>query len=157
PSFPSRRSSDLKVDISSAEVPFFAAIDSNLLSIGVRAGGVPGTVVYDLAAGGVTPNAWHHLAASFLSATRAVTIYIDGTQRAQGVLAVASSGNTLPLIIGRSGAAGNYWRGKLDDVRVWNVVRSASEVAANFRGELTVVPAGLVGNWRFDEGRGTTT
>src|SRR5207302_1311927 len=80
-----------KGDISSAEVPFFAAIDSNLLSIGVRAGGVPGTVVYDLAAGGVTPNAWHHLAASFVSATRTVTIYVDGTQRAQSVLAAAST------------------------------------------------------------------
>jgi hypothetical protein len=46
--------------------------------------------------------------------------------------------------------------GKLDDVRIWNVVRSDSDIKANFASELTTVPAGLVSNWKFDEGAGST-
>jgi len=145
-----------KGDISSSEVPYFASIGSNLLTVGLRAGGSAHAVTYNLANGGVTPNVWHHFAASFQAASRVLTIYIDGTQSAQGSLASASSGNALPVIIGRSGVAGDYWRGKLDDVRVWNVTRSAAEISTSFGSELSGTPAGLAGNWRFNEGSGAT-
>src|SRR5205823_193422 len=86
-----------------------------------------------------------------------VTIYVDGVQKAQGVLAAQSTtGNSAAVSIGRNPSQ-HYWKGKLDDVRIWNVVRTATEIQQNFATELGNVPAGLVGNWRFDEGTGTTT
>jgi Concanavalin A-like lectin/glucanases superfamily len=69
---------------------------------------------------------------------------------------MTSVGNTGPLIIGRSGASGEYFLGRVDDVRIWSVVRTAAEISANFQSELSGAPAGLVGNWRFDEGLGLT-
>jgi len=147
-----------KGDVSLSDVPYFASIDSNVLYVGARSGGQANVVTVDLGASSpaVTPNAWHHLAATFDAATRTLTVYIDGVQRARQALSFVPAGNSAPLIVGRSGAAGDYWRGKLDDLRIWNVARSAAEVSANYRTTFSTPPPGLVGYWRFDEGSGTT-
>ena len=39
----------------------------------------------------------------------------------------------------------------LDDIRIWSVARSASEIAGSLRSELTTAPAGLLANWRFND------
>jgi hypothetical protein len=144
-----------KGDVASNEVPFFASIDSGQLFVGFRAGGGAYVLMSNL--DGVTPSAWHHLAGTFQGSTRTLTIYVDGVQRAQGVVqSGGSSGNTLPVIVGRSGASGDYFKGWIDDMRIWNVARSATEVNGNFQTELPVAPPGLVANWHFDEGVGPT-
>ena len=57
-------------------------------------------------------------------------------------------------IIGESGnLCGD---GKLDDVRIWNTVRTGAQISANYRTQLTGSQPGLVANWKFDEGSGTT-
>jgi hypothetical protein len=47
-----------------------------------------------------------------------------------------------------------YYHGMIDEVRVWNVVRTAAEIADNKGHSLAGNEAGLVGYWRFDEGGG---
>jgi hypothetical protein len=145
-----------KGESTSNNIAYFASIDTNLLYIGLRSTGALSFLTVNLSAAGITPNAWHHLAASFNAASRQLTIYIDGVQRAQGTLTVAGGSNTQPLILGRSGSSGEYWRGKLDDVRVWNVIRTPAEINANWQVELDGSQLGLVGNWRFNEGFGST-
>jgi hypothetical protein len=45
-----------------------------------------------------------------------------------GTLPVIARANQLPLQIGRNGPVSQkYLRGKIDDVRLWNVVRSPGE------------------------------
>src|SRR5205823_8970599 len=65
-----------KGDVSAAEVPFFASIDTNLPYVGLRSGGTGRTLTLSMT--GVSPNAWHHLAATFQASTRTLTIYLDG-------------------------------------------------------------------------------
>src|SRR5438094_8485543 len=65
-----------KVDITSAEVPFFASIDSNLLYVGTRRTSSPSTLTCGLSA--LSTGAWHHMAATLNYSTRQLTIYIDG-------------------------------------------------------------------------------
>jgi len=125
-----------------------------VLTVGLRTGGSARTLTYNLATGGVSAGAWHHLAATFNSSTRQLTIYIDGTQRAQSILTAVSVGNSLPLILGRSGPTGEYFQGKLDNVRLWNVVRTAAEIQGNYQVEIGCAAPGLVGYWRFNEGSG---
>lgn len=139
-----------------AEVPYFASISSNVVTVGLRSGGNATVGTFNLAAGGISPNAWHHLAASFQASTRTLTIYIDGVQRAQSALAFNSVGNTSPLMVGRSGPSGDYWRGRLDDLRLWSVVRTPAEIAANYQIEINAATPGLVGNWHFNEGLGAS-
>ena len=144
-----------KGDVVSAGVPYFASVDSGLLYVGLRSGGTGRTVTFNLVSAGITPNAWHHLAASFDGGTRILTVYIDGVQRAQGALTSGSTTNNLPLIVGRSGTVGDYWLGKVDDLWVWNVVRTGTQIVANYQTEIGPT-AGLVGDWHFNEGSGTT-
>jgi Concanavalin A-like lectin/glucanases superfamily len=141
-------------DIGLPDVPYFASIDGGLLIVGLRSNGNAQVVTLNLAAAGVTPSTWHHLAASFDADTRVMRIYIDGVERASGQLAFGSAGTNLPLIVGRSGGTGNYWAGGLDDLRLWSVVRTAADIRASFDREIVGTPPGLVGNWHFDEGRG---
>jgi len=114
--------------------------------------------LYDLSSGGISANAWHHLAVTMKDSNRQLPMYVDGVQKAQGTLASDSSaGNTRPVRIGRNGGTATaYWVGKLDDIRIWNVVRTAAEVSANYHTELTSAPTGFVANWKVNEGTGTT-
>jgi hypothetical protein len=140
-----------------SEVPFFASIGFNVLYVGERSSSSNRVVSYNLSSGGTSANTWHHLAVTMKESTRQVTIYIDGVQKAQGTLSGDSSvGNTKPVRFGRNGGTGDYyWEGKLDDIRIWNVTRTASEIAANYD-TLSGSTTSLVGRWRFDEGSGTT-
>jgi hypothetical protein len=44
----------------------------------------------------------------------------------------------------------------MDEVRVWNVARTAAQIQGTMRMRLVGNEAGLVGYWRFDDGTGTT-
>ena len=69
--------------------------------------------------------------------------------------AISATGSAASLWIGRNGSGNGMWRGKLDDLRIWNIARSGTDIAGNFRTELATSPSGLVGNWKFDEASGT--
>jgi hypothetical protein len=136
------------------EAPYFIGVQWNTLFAGARTGWSNSYVSASLAS--VSTSTWHHAAATFVASSRQLTLYLDGTQVGQGILAARSAGNTLPVDIGRNGSTGQSWNGKLDDVRIWNVVRTATEISTSYRAELATTPASLVGNWKFNEGSGTT-
>ena len=104
----------------------------------------------------MNPNSFHHAAATLNGSSRELSLYLDGVRVARSTVPAFSTGNTAPVSIGRSGSAsGDYWKGLLDDVRIWNLVRTSDEITANFRNEIASAP-GLVASWRFNEGVGVT-
>ncbi|MCC7367430.1 MAG: LamG domain-containing protein [Chloroflexi bacterium] len=139
-----------------ADIPLMAGIEWGSLVVGDRNDWANQQLRYDLTANGVAPGGWHHLAVSKAAATRRVQIVLDGRLVAEGTL---SGRNPTPsgkgLTIGRNGRQHN-WRGKLDDIRIWSVVRSVSEIGAAYRAELSTTPAGLVANWKLNETAGLT-
>lgn len=143
-------------DGATAESPYFLLVGQNEVLGGVRTGGVNYAITYSLVAAGASPNTWHHVALNFLADQNLLNLLIDGRRvRSQYVPAHSAVGNTLPVEIGRSGAiSGKYWRGKIDDVRIWNVFRLGADIAASYREEFATPPPGLVANWRFDEDGG---
>ena len=54
-----------------------------------------------------------------------------------------------------TGTRGGFFQGLIDEVRIWNVVRTQSEIQANMFSELTS-GTGLIGRWGLNEGSGTT-
>ena len=57
--------------------------------------------------------------------------------------------------IGRTyGTFGEYWSGRIDDVRVWNTARTASDIRRTMTVPLIGNEPGLRANYRFDEGSG---
>jgi hypothetical protein len=140
-----------------ANVPYALSIASNELGVILRTNGQYVVLTYDLAANGVSANAWHHTAATFQAASRALTLYIDGRLAVQGISPVGPQGNGDSVTIGGDGAGnGINWTGELDDVRLWNVARTATQIQSSYRNELAGAQSGLVGNWKFDEGTGQT-
>ncbi|MEM9022946.1 MAG: LamG-like jellyroll fold domain-containing protein, partial [Bacteroidota bacterium] len=105
---------------------------------------------------GSTPalNTWTHVAATYDGTT--MTIYQNGVLDASMV--VSGSGalisNTNPLRIG-GGHAVNYvpyeFTGRIDEVRVWNTLRSAGEITNDMCRSLEGDETGLIGYWRLDE------
>jgi hypothetical protein len=140
-----------------AESPYLITLGFKRLVVGQRTNWSDVTVNYDLWGAGVNPNRWHHVAATFERASRRLSVYLDGVVVVQAVLPAVSRGNTEPVQIGRNGpAALKNFRGKLDDVRIWSLVRSPAEISAAYKAQLSVLPSGLVANWRFDDGSGRT-
>lgn len=118
------------------ESPVYLLIGNGNLLAGLRTGGINHPLTFNLNQPGWRPQYWKHVAATFTAASRTLTLYVDGFPVASQVLSVISTGNNLPLEIGRQGpVAGKNWVGKIDDVRVWNVVRSGPDIAANYLNE----------------------
>jgi len=55
-----------------------------------------------------------------------------------------------------NGSYGLHFTGGIDDVRLWNDARTASEISGNMNNELSGNEANLAGYWKFNEGTGTT-
>lgn len=101
---------------------------------------------------------WVHVAASREMATGMISLYVNGALEATG-----ASGNTGPLsqavAPGIGGLIGKYGYenglvGEITEVRLWNIVRSAGEMAATLHTRLRGDEPGLVGYWRFEDGAG---
>jgi hypothetical protein len=97
-------------------------------------------------------NTWSHVVATYDSTY--LKIYINGKLDLTFTWAANSGVNTTyDLTIGCTiinGTYNNIFNGKLDDVRLWNVALSATEVLSNMNNSIIDI-SGLVGHWRFDE------
>jgi|GEM_PF-991227 len=83
-------------------------------------------------------------------------IYRDGLLVAQDHPSGSYQG-TGSLAIGRTAWGTDFFHGQIDDVRIWNVPRTADEIHAYTNTRLNGNEAGLIGYWRFDEGSGAST
>jgi hypothetical protein len=96
------------------------------------------------------PGTWYHLAASFDNNTDEVILYLDGVPVHNGTLTFSPTAVSANLRIGRS-PDGEYWRGLLDDVRIYDEVLGDSEIAA-----LALPPEKTpIAHWQLDETSGT--
>jgi mannosyl-glycoprotein endo-beta-N-acetylglucosaminidase len=106
-------------------------------------------------------NSWHHVAAVYDGT--AMKIYVDGVLTAQSsaVFTIGNASNS-NLLIGESpGFPGRVFNGKIDEVRIWNVVRSQYQIQNTMNIILppeyySTPDSGLAGYWRLDEGSGQT-
>ncbi len=111
--------------------------------------------------GTVEDDTWHHVAVVCNGAT--VTFYINGLQAGSvfGPAAVADVGD---IYFGRSGLnQTGYYRGCLDEIRLWDRALSATEIAAGYQLRLAskadpipVTIANLIGYWPVNDGSGVT-
>jgi hypothetical protein len=104
----------------------------------------------------MSANTWHHLAATFDGTT--MKVYIDGVERASSSPSGAALnyyGNEVLTIGDAPKYTGRYFHGTMDDIRIWNVARSQTNIQEDMYQTLSGTEAGLVGYWRFDQDSGT--
>ena len=98
---------------------------------------------------------WHHWAVTFDEATGTRSIYLDGSSDAVATdTAAPITGANTTLFVGTDGST--FFNGGLDELRIWNIAVPASTIAANYQESNIGLPAGLIADWTFSEGQGTT-
>ncbi|QQS29307.1 MAG: HYR domain-containing protein [Sphingobacteriales bacterium] len=99
-----------------------------------------------------SPNIWYHIAVVRNISTNQISLYVNGVFE-QTIVAqvVAISPTTIPLYIGRR-PGGNYFPGAVDDLRIWNVQRTALEISGNYNSELNTYPSSLIAYYKFNHG-----
>jgi len=92
------------------------------------------------------------VAATFDGGT--VNLYLNGVVDRTATGVRTPYVGTEPVAFGREGNfPGGYLNGILDEVRIWKVARTGTEIAASMS-RLKGKSSGLVGWWRFNEGEG---
>ncbi|MFH0895707.1 MAG: LamG-like jellyroll fold domain-containing protein [Bacteroidota bacterium] len=100
-------------------------------------------------------NSWYHVAGVFDGST--IKVYINGELQVSNpaVGVISTSSNT--MYIGENPTwTGRYFDGTVDEVRIWNVARTQSEIQTNFIAELTLPQTGLVAYYKMNENTGTS-
>jgi len=101
-------------------------------------------------AGEIATCTWYHIALVRDSGT--VTTYKNGIPIASGLDTCDLISATEDLEIGRTGVHGEYVNGFIDEVCIWNVVRTQEQIQATMNTTLSGTEAGLVAYWNFDNG-----
>lgn len=101
-------------------------------------------------------NQWHHIAVTFDdTAAPKLRVYLDGVEVGSTSTITAPLVVDTPLRLGRRGS-GTYFGGQMDEVRIWNVARSRTQLRATMFGAPTSADLGLVSRWTLDDRTGTT-
>ena len=93
---------------------------------------------------------------------RNIILYVNGEEVANRRASFQIATNANNVQIGESpGFPGRVFDGKIDEVRIWNIARTAEEIKNSMNTNLgsTILgseTSGLVGYWSMDEGEGQT-
>jgi hypothetical protein len=123
------------------------------VQIGLHAGALAVWRVYVdrvLAQAPTTPAAgsWHHVAYTFDATTN--ILYLDGAA-VDSNTNVTDTHTPTAAWLGTYDGYTNFLQGMLDEVRVWTVVRSPSEIVADMQHGNSQGQTGLVAYWTFDD------
>jgi hypothetical protein len=92
---------------------------------------------------------WHHVALTFDALQNSV-IYIDGLPVT--TFSKTSAIHNTPLGIGADPGGAQFFQGSIDEVRLWNLVRTPAEILANATVEFCGARPGLVAYYPFNQG-----
>ena len=98
---------------------------------------------------------WHHIAA--VKEDSDIFLYMDG--EVVGSESGASSfSNNLDILFGKlkPNTSERHYQGELDEIRVWDIARSANEIRKNMYIPVISNTNGLISSWQFNDGSGFT-
>ena len=99
----------------------------------------------------VTDGNWHHIAGTLGNNT--VSLYIDGVEEFTTAAPEALNNSSFPVAIGQNlQQAGRFYSGNMEDVRIWNITRTAEQINGSKNCELQGSEAGLVAYYKFNQG-----
>lgn len=103
----------------------------------------------------VNDGTWHHIA--IVRDGLRISFYVDGNLDAIQTYGVAANIiNNYPFIIGRWNINGTtphqHFAGEMDELTVWNIPRSQSQLQSSLCSPLTGNEAGLQAYWNFNQG-----
>lgn len=97
----------------------------------------------------LTAGTWYHVAVSYNAGTGVMNLYKNGVLVSTAG-AVPGYTETMQQIGSFSG--GNFFNGAVDEVRIWNVARSAADILSTMNCALNGSEAGLIAYYNFNQG-----
>jgi hypothetical protein len=101
---------------------------------------------------------WHHLFCTWKTADNKLELFLDGESEATQSSALGAWSGTPTLFdVGQNTAGGNYYKGFISEAALFDEVKAIGDVygaSANNRVVNLTGQSGLVGYWKFNEGRG---
>lgn len=140
--------------------PFSAQLDaSNFVSILLNATNTPYVYIYE----GGTPhslslsaslpaNQWSHFAFTWNAATDGITAYINGVEVSGVSGGSSSTGTNNVMAIGARSDGSQKMGGMLDELRIWDDLRTPCEIVASMNSEFTLTQPNLVVYYNFNHG-----
>jgi len=104
---------------------------------------------------------WHHIAVVY-DGNGEFQLYVDGSSAfatCTGTLSgpvISSSDATIGCFYS-NGAPQEYWVGKLDNIRVWDTIRTQFDIVNNMNLCLSGTEPGLLALYQFEDGPGSST
>ncbi|OFZ63518.1 MAG: hypothetical protein A3D92_20900 [Bacteroidetes bacterium RIFCSPHIGHO2_02_FULL_44_7] len=122
--------------------------NGNIMAYAMGGGAQPSAVSTNT----ISLNQWYHVAATFNDATDEVRFYINGVYDGNATLNVDNNTSSTELRIGARGDDANVNDiVHMDEIRIWNVVRTDNEIASSMSTCLTGNEAGLVLYYDFED------
>ena len=106
----------------------------------------------------IPTNQWTHIAMTRATNASTASIYIDGILQFSGASAATAGlyNSSNLLAIGAQDSAANFFNGQIDEVKLWNVARSASEVKSDLKTYGGALSSNLVAYYDFNDLYGTS-
>lgn len=99
----------------------------------------------------ITDGNWHHIAATL--GGDSIKIYVDGVLETQASASGIINNNIHTVLIGNNPIySGRHYTGHMDDIRIWNVTRSAEQINGSKNCELQGTETGLVAYYKLNQG-----
>jgi hypothetical protein len=141
-----QRSYLLRIDSSSDKIRFLYSHDgttSNYISN-----------ISNTALDGDDVGVWIHIAVTADVSADSVIMYVNGSAIALTTVQIGSVSaifdGTSDFQIGSNGGGSEFFNGLIDDVRIWNDIRTPTEIANNYQKELNGNETGLAGYWKLN-------
>lgn len=95
---------------------------------------------------------WSHVACTWDASTSGQQIYINGVLQTTNGGGSSSTGTDNTMTIGARTNAAQFFPGELDEVRIWDDIRTQCEISGSMNSEFTVAQPNLVAYYNFNVG-----
>ncbi|MEO9484872.1 MAG: LamG-like jellyroll fold domain-containing protein [Ekhidna sp.] len=141
------------------------ASGNDIFKIGFNAGAIEVDIRGTTTSGGTKETGLQHLAVTIEKltvTTSQITVYKDGIQAFQNTISeVLGDPDGLAWVVGQDwdgiGVPSDYFGGTVDELRLWNSVRTENEIRTSNFLIADGLDTDLVGYWQFNENTGSAT
>jgi len=96
---------------------------------------------------------WNHIAAVLDSENRMMKLYLNGVLlESQETEWHTGTDRAMPINIGAMTDGSQFFKGMIDELRIWNVARTQEAIKSAMNASLTDNEEELVAYWNFDDG-----
>ncbi|MDC0257743.1 T9SS type A sorting domain-containing protein [Crocinitomicaceae bacterium] len=95
---------------------------------------------------------WSHVACTWDASTSLIEIYINGVLESTANGGGSSTGNDNIMTIGARTNAAQFFQGELDEVRIWDIIRTQCQISSAMSSEFTASQLNLVAYYNFNQG-----